>query len=137
VNRAPNCKTHNCTTCAAVAGSQSYREFDCTQTPDSVGMSPEARGWFDWFKAHNIPAAQVPWKGWAARDVERRTVSVKVLNWHPGDEDSKDMFGIDSVVYTDRDDDGHWASRDGWYGVHTVQLDSIPLPFPELPKVAK
>lgn len=115
-----------CPTCDACSGSQSYREFD--YTPDPV-VNAETQAWMDWFRAHNIPAAQVPWKGWVARDVERRQVSVKVFAWLPEDE-TKDDFGTISVVRLDRDEDGHLVSKDVQYAVHTVQLEFVPLPFP-------
>jgi hypothetical protein len=113
-----------CETCDAAAGSQTYRELECGHVND-----PGTEAWMDWFKAHHIPASQVPWKCWVARDVERRTVSVKVHAWSPEDE-ARPEFGVTGIVSTDRDDAGHWASKDARYGVHTVQLDFAPLPFP-------
>jgi hypothetical protein len=100
----------------------SYREFDVKH-----GTEEEQR-WITWFKAHNIPFAQVPFKGWAARDVGRRTVSVLVYGWNVGDE----LVEGKSTVYIDTDDDGN-RGFDSRHAVLTIQLESKPLPFPEAP----
>jgi hypothetical protein len=106
--------------------SWSYREYDVQ--PET----PEAAAWEKWFTAHHIPLAQIPYQGWAARDVVRRTVSVKVMAWNPGDE-SKELFGQRTFTYVDKNDDGDdYGAKDVRYGVYTVQLDSMPLPFPEV-----
>jgi hypothetical protein len=115
-----------CPTCDDPDGSQSYREYDTTYGTD------EYRAWEAWFKAHNVPLAQVPFKGWVARDVERRRISMKVFFWYPGDEDNPD-FGSTTVSYSDRHD-GH-GGRDSRWAVHTVQLESAPMPFPVMASV--
>jgi hypothetical protein len=115
-----------CDSCDACSGSQSYRELECVHTDD-----PGTRAWMDWFEAHGIPSTQVPWKGWVARDAERCTVSVKVHAWSPEDE-AKPEFGVEGIFYPDRDDNGHYASTAARYGVYTVQLETAPLPFPQV-----
>src|SRR5882757_5088512 len=117
----------NCPSCDGPTDSQSYREFDVQWGTD------EYRAWETWFNTHNIPLAQVPYQGWVARDVERRQVSVKVFFWYPDDENNPD-FGQTTVSYVDRDDAGH-LSKDSRWAVHTVQLESVPLPFPVLTSV--
>jgi hypothetical protein len=99
--------------------SQSYREFDVKH-----GTELEQQ-WTAWFEAHNIPPAQVPFKGWVARDVARRTVSVLVYDWNVDDAPDGDC----SIVYVDKDDDGN-RLKEARRGVLTIQLESKPLPFP-------
>lgn len=101
--------------------SHSYREFDVKPGSD------DEKPWIAWFQAHNIPFGQVPYKGWAARDVRRNTVSVLIFDWNPDDELKEDNR---STVYVDRDDDGN-RTQNARLGVLTVQLESKPLPFPE------
>jgi hypothetical protein len=98
--------------------SHSYREFDVKPGSD------DEKPWIAWFQAHNIPFGRVPYKGWAARDVRRNTVSVLVFDWDPDDQ------LIEARVYVDRDDDGN-LGNDVRLAVLTVQLESKPLPFPE------
>lgn len=108
--------------CATRISSQSYREFDVERKTEAEQL------WMAWFKAHNIPFAQVPFKGWAARDVRRNTVSVLVFDWDPGDE----LDGEKSVVYVDKDDEGN-RGHNARFAVLTIQLESKPLPFPDVP----
>jgi hypothetical protein len=106
--------------------SWSYREYDVKHD------SPEYKVWEDWFVAHGLPLAQIPFRGWVARDVARCTISVKVFAWKPGDED-KPEFGDRTVCYPDKDDDGQYSGhKDASYGVYTHQLNAAPLPFPEV-----
>jgi hypothetical protein len=106
------------------AASWSYREYNVEHG------SPECKAWETWFRAHDLPLAQIPFQGWAARDVHRNTVSVKVFSWAPGDED-KPKFGEATVVYLDKDDDGvDSGAKDARYGVFTQHLNVAPLPFP-------
>lgn len=100
--------------------SYSYREFHVTE-----GSAAEKQ-WLDWFIAHNIPYAQVPYRGWAARDLKRRTVSVLVFDWNPDDTLDPEK----STVYVDRDGAGNRLPCER-KAVLTLQLESEPLPFPE------
>ena len=105
--------------------SWSYREYDI-----KYGTA-EYKAWEKWMKAHGVPLAQVPFRGWAARDVRRDTVSVLLFDWDPDVELSTEDHAR-TWAYIDKDDDGNRsASKDARFRVYTVQLDSKPLPFPE------
>ncbi|MCW2901555.1 MAG: hypothetical protein JWO67_3820 [Streptosporangiaceae bacterium] len=109
--------------------SNSYREFDVKRG------TPEYLAWEDWFKIHNFPVCQVPYKGWAARDAVRCTVSALVFYWKPSDA-PKLAFGstaATTIAYPDKTDDGQYSgSKDARFAVYTVQLEAAPLPFPEV-----
>lgn len=106
--------------------SWSYREFDVKRG------TPEEAVWLEWFHAHQLPAAQIPFQGWAARDIRRNTVSVMVFDWDPDEEFEKFEDGNRTTFHADRHDDGELSeSRQPRYAVLTVQLESKPLPFPE------
>lgn len=104
--------------------SHSYRTYDVKYR--TAGY----QAWEDWMTAHSIPLKQVPFSGWAARDIRRNTVSVLLFDWNPDVDLDKDDR---SVVYPDKTDDGGYsASRDARFRVYTVHLDFKPLPFPEV-----
>ena len=130
MKRGSVCKVRGCPICEdPTSGASTYREYDTKY------RSPEYLAWEEWFKAHNFPIAQVPLKGWAARDIVRNTESAKVMDWNPGDEDNP-KFGEHTLAYVDRTDDGHFnASKDVRFAVYTVQLESEPLPFPVMASV--
>lgn len=120
----------NCEICDdPKSGSSSYREYDVERD------SPAFHAWNQWFKNElriTLPLPQIPLRGWVARDVQRKTVTFKVMDWNPGDE-SGDKFGEHLVCYADRTDDGHLnASKDVRYAAYTVQLSFVPPPFPEV-----
>lgn len=104
--------------------SQSYREFDVHHG------QPGYKAWETWLKAHNIPHMQVPLKGWAVRDTVRNTVSVLAFWFDPAD----DLIAAKSMIlYTDKTDDGTPSgSKDVRYAVLTIQMESTPLPFPDV-----
>jgi hypothetical protein len=103
----------------------SYREYEV-----KCGTE-EYKAWEEWMKIHGVPLYQVPFKGWAARDVRRNTVSVLLFDWEGDDLDNEESR---SFVYVDKDDEGNPSgSKDARYRVYTVQLEGKPgkpLPFP-------
>lgn len=104
------------------AKSCSLRSFDV-----KIGTTEDV-AWQEWFEAHGIPAAQVPMKGWAARDPVRNTVSVLTFWTKPDDVLEANLTSF----YVDVDDDGNFSgSKSPRYAVLTVQLEGKPLPFPE------
>lgn len=117
-----------CPTCDEPdGGSWSYREYDTTWG------TPAYHAWEAWMRHHNIPVFQVPYKGWAARDAVRKTVSVLLLDWDPADETHSEFGSGKSFIHHDLTDEGHLnSSKDVRRRVFTVELDFVPLPFPEV-----